>query len=221
MNAGGVDTKKKDLIGNFKNNGRAWNKEPTPVYDHDFPSDAVGRMVPYGIYDTQANHGFVCVGNSAETPAFAVESIERWWLEEGCARYAEATELLILADCGGANGHRARVWKYRLQKQLCDVYGLTVTVCHYPPGASKWNPIEHRLFSEISKNWAGLPLVNFQTALHYIRTTTTDAGLQVEARYIRKKYEKGEQVTQDEMDALCLTSHDTLPTWNYTLTPHT
>ncbi len=214
-----VDTKKKDLIGNFRNGGRAWKAKPIPVYDHDFPSDAVGRMAPYGIYDTQANHGFVCVGTSADTPAFAVDSIERWWLERGYARYLQAIELLILADGGGANGHRSRVWKYRLQKQLCDVYGLTVTVCHYPPGASKWNPIEHRLFSEISKNWAGEPLLSFRTALQFIRTTKTDSGLQVEARYIRKKYETGEKVPQAEMDALCLTYHDTLPAWNYTLAP--
>lgn len=216
-----VDCKKKDLIGNFHNGGRTWSQEPTPVYDHDFPSDAVGRMVPYGIYDTQANHGFVCVGNSAETPAFAVDSIERWWLEQGCARYAQATQLLILADCGGANSARSRVWKYRLQKQLCDVYGLTVTVCHYPPGASKWNPIEHRLFSEISKNWAGVPLVSYRTALQYIRTTKTDAGLEVEARFVRAKYETGEKVPQPEMDALCLTHYDALPAWNYTLAPST
>ncbi len=214
-----VDCKKKDLIGNFYNGGRRWGQAPTPVYDHDFPSDAVGRMVPYGIYDTLANHGFVCVGNSAEIPAFAVESIERWWLEEGCARYSQATQLLILADCGGANSARSRVWKYRLQRQLCDVYGLTVTVCHYPPGASKWNPIEHRLFSEISKNWAGQPLLSYHTALQYMRTTNTDAGLQVEARFVRAKYETGERVPQAEMDALCLTRHETLPAWNYTLAP--
>ena len=132
---------------------------------------------------------------------------------------SKATELLILADCGGANGHRSRVWKYRLQKQLCDVYDLNVTVCHYPPGASKWNPIEHRLFSEISKNWAGEPLVSFQTALHYIRTTKTASGLQVEARFVRQKYPTGEQVPQQEMEALSLTSHDTLPAWNYSLAP--
>jgi len=216
-----VDGKKKDLIGNFQNGGRTWCQEPTPVFDHDFPSDAVGRMVPYGIYDTQANHGFVCVGNSAETPAFAVDSIERWWLEEGCARYTEATELLILADCGGANSARSRVWKYRLQRQLCDVYGLTVTVCHYPPGASKWNPIEHRLFSEISKNWAGEPLVSFQTALQFMRTTKTDSGLEVEARFVRAKYELGETVPQPEMDALCLAHYEALPAWNYTLAPST
>ena len=140
-------------------------------------------------------------------------------MEEGCARYPEATEVLILADCGGSNSNRSRVWKYRIQKQLCDVYELTVTVCHYPPGASKWNPIEHRLFSEISKNWAGEPLVSFQTALHYLRTTKTKSGLAVEARFLRAKYQTGEKVPQAEMDALSLTRHDTLPEWNYTLAP--
>lgn len=214
-----VDTKKKDLIGNFKNGGCAWKKEAIPVYDHDFPSDAVGRMVPFGIYDTQANHGFVCVGASADTPAFAVDAIERWWVEVGDQRYPHAADLLILADCGGANGYRSRVWKYRLQKQLCDAHGLTVTVCHYPPGASKWNPIEHRLFSEISKNWAGEPLVSFGTALHYIRTTQTAAGLRVTARQVRKKYETGEKIPQAEMDTLCVASHEILPAWNYTLFP--
>ena len=203
----------------LKNEGSAWRTAPIPVKDHDYPSDAVGRMVPFGIYDTQANHGFVCVGTAGDTPAFAVDSIECWWLEEGWARYPHATELLILADCGGSNSNRSRVWKYRLQKQLCDVYDLNVTVCHYPPGASKWNPIEHRLFSEISKNWAGEPLVRFQTALHYIRTTKTNSGLQVDARFVRKKYPTGEQVPQQEMEALALTSHDTLPAWNYSLAP--
>ena len=158
-----------------------WEKEATPVYDHDFPSDAVGRVAPYGIYDTQANRGFICVGTSAETPAFAVDSIERWWKEEGQDRYPCAAKLLILADCGGGNSARSRVWKYRLQKQLCDAHRLSVTVCHYPPGASKGNPIEHRVFSEISKNWAGRPLLSFQTALHYIRTSKTSSGLRVRA----------------------------------------
>ena len=214
-----VDTKKKDLIGNFKNGGCAWKEKPIPVYDHDFPSDAVGRMAPYGIYDTQANHGFVCVGMSADTPAVAVDSIERWWMEDGDERYRHAAELLILADCGGGNGHRSRVWKYRIQKQLCDTHGLTVTVCHYPPGASKWNPIEHRLFSEISKNWAGRPLVSFRKALHFMRTTKTESGLRVKARLVRKKYQTGEKVPQADMDALCLCRHETLPAWNYTLYP--
>ena len=214
-----VDTKKKELIGLFKNGGQSWEKEAIPVYDHDFPSDAVGHVVPYSIYDTQANEGFVCLGTSAQTPAFAVDSIERWWKEEGQDRYPHAAQLMILADCGGANSARSRVWKYRIQKQLCDAYRLTVTVCHYPPGASKWNPIEHRVFSEISKNWAGKPLVSFRTALHYIRTTKTSTGLRVRARFVRKKYENGEKVPQSEMDALCLSKHKTLPAWNYTLSP--
>ena len=214
-----VDAKKKEQIGNFKNGGRSWEKEATPVYDHDFPSDAVGRAAPYGIYDTQANRGFICVGTSAETPAFAVDSIERWWKEEGQDRYPCAAKLLILADCGGGNSARSRVWKYRIQKQLCDAHRLTVTVCHYPPGASKWNPIEHRVFSEVSKNWAGKPLVSFQTALHYIRTTKTSSGLRVRARLVRKKYGTGERVLQADMDALSLSRAKTSPAWNYTLVP--
>jgi len=215
-----VDTKKKELVGNFKNGGRSWQKEAIHVYDHDFPSDAVGRVIPYGIYDTQANRGFVCVGSSAETPAFAVDSIERWWKEEGQDRYPRAGKLLILADCGGANSARSRVWKYRIQKQLCDAHRLTVTVCHYPPGASKWNPIEHRLFSEISKNWAGKPLISFRTALHYIRTTKTSSGLGVQARFISKKYKNGERVPQANLDTLRLSTPKTSPVWNYTLSPY-
>ncbi len=214
-----VDTKKKDLIGNFKNNGSAWKKEAIPVNDHDYPSDAQGRMVPFGIYDPQANDGFVCVGDAADTPAFAVDSIERWWQEVGTQRYPQATDLLILADGGAANGPRSRVWHHQLQRQLCDPYGLTVTVCHYPPGASKWNPIEHRLFSEISKNWAGEPLVSFRKALHFIRTTKTDSGLRVQARRVRKKYQTGQTVPQADIDARSLCRHETLPAWNYTHYP--
>lgn len=216
-----VDSKKKELIGNFKNSGQAWAKEAELVNDHDFPSDACGRIAPYGIYDTRANRGSVCVGKSAETPAFAVDSIVHWWLEEGRKGYPHKTELLILADCGGGNGYRSRVWKYRIQKQLCDAHGLTVTVCHYPPGASKWNPIEHRLFSEISKNWAGKPLKTFQTALNYIRTTKTDTGLRVKAHLVRKNYPKGEKVPEKEMKALCISRPENLPDWNYTLSPST
>lgn len=216
-----VDAKKKELIGPFKNGGRAWRQEPLAVYDHDFPSDARGRLVPYGIYDTRANHGFVWAGTAAETPAFAVDAIERWWAQIGAGRYPKARQLLILADCGGGNGYRSRVWKHRLQKQLCDVHGLTVTVCHYPPGASKWNPIEHRLFAEISKNWAGEPLVSYQTALRYIRSTRTASGLHVAAQLVRRKYQTGERVPQHQMDALRLRPHKTLPAWNYTLAPVT
>lgn len=214
-----VDTKKKELVGNFKNGGRAWEKNAIAVYDHDFPSDAAGRVVPYGIYDTQANRGLVCLGSSAETPAFAVDSVVQWWKEQGQSRYPHATKLLILADCGGANSVRSRVWKYRIQNQLCDPYRLTVSVCHYPPGTSKWNPIEHRLFSEISKNWAGKPLVSVQTALGYIRTTHTSSGLRVLARFVTKKYEKGERVSTADMNSLRLSRPKTSPMWNYTLSP--
>ena len=214
-----VDTKKKELIGNFKNGGRAWGKEAELVNDHDFPSDALGRMVPFGILDTQANRGIVYVSKSAETPAFAVDSIERWWVEEGRNRYPKSRQLLLLADCGGANGYRSRVWKYRIQRQLCDAHGLTVTVCHYPPGASKWNPIEHRLFSEISKNWAGKPLRTFRTALNYIRATRTTAGLAVLAHMVRKQYQKGEKVSEKEMQTPNITRDKNLPNWNYTIAP--
>ena len=158
-----VDTKKKELVGNFKNAGAAWNKEPVLVNDHDFRSAAVGMGIPYGVYDTEANRGALFVGTSHDTAAFAVACIAKWWRWEGRRRYPAAQRLLILADGGGSNGSRSRAWKYEIQKQLCDRYGLSVTVCHYPPSASNWNPIEHRLFSEISKNWAGKPLDSYET----------------------------------------------------------
>jgi hypothetical protein len=214
-----VDTKKKELIGNFKNNGRAWLGEPEPVYDHDFPSDAVGRMIPFGIYDTQHNRGYICINKSAETPAFAVDSIQLWWCEQGRTLYPCSTELLILADCGGANSSRARAWKYRIQNQLCDGLGLTVTVCHYPPGASKWNPIEHRVFSEITKNWAGKPLRTFRTALHCIRRTQTTTGLQIAAKVVKRAYRKGEKISDTEMQTININRHEHLPDWNYTIAP--
>ena len=212
-----VDCKKKELIGNFKHNGTTWQQKPYEVNDHDFRNDAEGIAVPYSIYDTQANLGFVVVGTSHETPAFAVEAITLWWKHSGANRYPKAKELLILADCGGANSARSRVWKYRLQHQLCALFHLAVTVCHYPPGASKWNPIEHRLFSEISKNWAGKPLKTYETALNYIRTTKTSTGLRVQAKLNRKYYPKGETVTDDNLAALYLRHHTTRPAWNYTL----
>jgi hypothetical protein len=160
-----VDTKKKELIGNFKNPGRIWGQEAEQVDAHDFPQDALGRAVPYGIYDLHANCGTVYVGQSADTPAFAVANLAHWVGGEMRERYPTATQLLIEADGGGSNSARSRVWKYRLQTQIADPYGLTLTVCHYPPGASKWNPIEHRLFSEISKTWAGCPLRSFEVML--------------------------------------------------------
>lgn len=214
-----IDTKKKELIGCFKNSGVSWQQEPWLVKDHDFRSDAAGRLIPYGIYDTEANHGFVVCGTQCETPAFAVDSIVLWWESYGSRVYDGATELLILADCGGANSARGRAWKFHLQKRFCDLYRIAVTICHYPPGASKWNPIEHRLFSEISKNWAGRPLDSYETATHYIRTTTTSSGLRIRARLHRRNYERGERIPNAEFKQLCLQPHKTLPTWNYTLTP--
>ena len=200
-----VDAKKKEKVGKFKNPGVSWQQEAHRVNDHDFLSDAVGMAISYGIYDTEANKGFVVVGTSHETPAFAVNSIAFWWKKWGMSMYPKDDELLILADCGGANSARARAWKYHLQYQLCDPYGLTITVCHYPPGASKWNPIEHGLFSHISNNWAGIPLESYKTVLNYIRTTKTDPGLRVKAHLVRKNYDKGERISNSEMADLVFT----------------
>jgi len=214
-----IDTKKKELVGKFKNNGVSWEITPYLALDHDFPSDAKGIGIPYGIYDTQANLGFVVVGTSHETPAFAVDAIVLWWKDCGRSMYPKTDELLILADCGGANSARARAWKYHLQHRLCNPYRLTVTVCHYPPGASKWNPIEHQLFSQISNNWAGKPLESYETIVKYARTTKTSCGLRVSARLLRKKYDKGEKISDTQMKTLVLTPHKTFPNWNYTLAP--
>lgn len=214
-----VDTKKKELIGNFKNPGRSWQVEPIRVNDHDFHVDAEGRAIPYGIYDDGENRGYVCVGTSCETPAFAVDSIVEWWCSVGRKRYPEARQLLILADCGGANGYRSRVWKYRLYRQLCERYNLTVSVCHYPPGASKWNPIEHRLFSEISKNWSGQPLTSHDRVVKYIRTTRTEGGMTVDARLVSTVYQKGERVSDSQMADIALVKNDQLRDWNYTILP--
>jgi hypothetical protein len=214
-----VDTKKKELIGNFKNNGTSWQQDPIAVNDHDFPSDAQGKAIPYGIYDTQRNMGTIFLGISYDTPKFAVESIEKWWKTEGRNQYPKSKKLLILADSGGSNSSRSRVWKHRIQKKLCNPYGLTVNVSHYPPGSSKWNPIEHRLFSEISKNWSGRPLDSYETVLKYIRTTKTTSGLKVKAHFVRKKYQKGEKISNLQMKSLPIKKHETLPDWNYSLMP--
>lgn len=214
-----VDSKKKEQVGNFKNAGAAWNRKAVAVNDHDFPSDASGVAIPYSIYDLQANRGSVFVGTSYDTPMFAVESISSWWRQDGKHRYPRADELVILADAGGSNGYRCRAWKYGLQHKICDCHRLTVTVAHYPSGASKWNPVEHRLHSEISKNWAGRPLDSYDTVLNYLRTTTTSTGLRVRARLVRKKYRKGMKITDAQMRELSIIKDDTLPKWNYTLTP--
>jgi hypothetical protein len=214
-----VDTKKKELVGLFKNPGTAWAQSPTHVNDHDFRSDALGMAVPYGILDLTANRGCVFVGNSHDTPAFAVGSVARWWATFGRRRYRGASRLLILADTGGSNGSRVRAWKWELQYQVCDRFGLEVLVCHYPPGASKWNPIEHRLFSEISKNWAGRPLDTYETIVNYIRTTSTETGLRVSARLLHGDYPIGQRVSKSDMKLLNLEHDPTLPQWNYTIRP--
>ena len=214
-----VDTKKRELVGRFKNAGVAWNGEPVAVNDHDFRSDSNGIAIPYGIYDLQANRGTVFVGMSYDTPQFAVDSIEKWWRTEGRQRHDNSHMLAILADSGGSNGARLRAWKYGLQNRLCNHHGLAVTVAHYPTGASKWNPIEHRLFSEISKNWSGQPLDSYETILNHLRTTRTSTGLRVRAHLVRRQYVKGVKIDDAEMDQLSLETHEPLPRWNYTLHP--
>lgn len=214
-----VDTKKKELVGNFKNPGQSWGKTPERVNVHDFPSEALGRAVPYGLYDLKHNCGTVYVGQSADTPAFAVDNIAAWCRTELPERFPGATHLLIEADGGGSNSARSRVWKRDLQDKVADVFGLTITVCHYPTGTSKWNPIEHRLFSEISKNWAGCPLRSFDEVVHYIRDTKTETGLTVQAQLVTQTYEKGVKVSDQEMDQLRLEPHDVCPNWNYTIYP--
>ena len=216
-----VDTKKKELIGRFKNAGRVWSQEAEAVNVHDFRPDALGRAVPYGIYDLTHNRGTVYVGQSADTPRFAVDLLARWWVDEGQDAFPAASELLILADGGGSNSARSRVWKQQIQEQLCDRYGLAVTVCHYPPGCSKWNPIEHRLFGPISSIWAGRPLDTWETMLGYLQGTTTTTGLTVRAARHDGAYQTGESVPDAVMATLNLTRHDVCPTWNYTLRPRT
>ena len=214
-----VDTKKKELVGNFKNAGRVWSLEPTAVKDHDFRSEAQGMANPYGILDLLSNRGSVFVGTSHDTPEFAASNVARWWRDCGRRYYSHASQLLILADSGGSNGARVRAWKYTLQEQVVDRFGLEVTVCHYPTGASKWNPIEHRLFSEISKHWAGQPLDNYDTLLRLIRETKTQTGLRVKSCLITKHFETGTKISVEQMRQLSLVKHRILPQWNYTLHP--
>ena len=214
-----VDTKKKELIGLFKNRGRVWCHEAKKVKDHDFRSEALGIAAPYGIYDVGLNSGMVVVGKSADTPEFAVNSIATWWLHHGSYQYPNSKRLLILADSGGSNGARPRAFKKFIQERIADEYGLEVTVCHYPTGASKWNPIEHRMFSEISKNWAGHPLESFETLLNFVRNTRTATGLRIKAYFDEREYEKGIKVSDKEFKQLRITRDDELSNWNYTITP--
>jgi hypothetical protein len=214
-----VDTKKKELIGNFKNSGRLWRDRPCDVADHDFPSYAEAKIAPYGIYDTIANEGSVYLGLSHDTAAFAVDSICSWWEQYGSFRYPHARHILILADNGGSNSPSNAAWRYHLWEALCQRCGLKVTVCHYPTGASKWNPIEHRLFSEISKNWAGVPLNDLETAIKYIRKTKTETGLKVTATLNRKHYQLKEQITDELKAQVLITRNQLFPKLNYILRP--
>lgn len=214
-----VDSKKKELIGNFKNPGQKWSRFPEPVLTHEFRSQAVGMANPYGIYDPTHNHGFVVVGTSSDTAEFAVDSIELWLNQHGFQNYGNFERLLILADAGGSNGYRPRLWKYTLYKKICCVYNISVTVCHYPSGASKWNPTDHRLFSFITRNWAGEPLRSYEIMLNLIRHTKTDTGLNVQAVLNDKVYQKGIKVDDQQFDTINIEKNDVLPKWNYTIHP--
>jgi len=214
-----TDTKKKELIGNFKNAGRIWCDQPEVVNAHDFPNDALCRAVPYGIYDLTHNLGYVYVGTSADTSEFSVDAIAMWWEQEDRPRFQCEDKLLILCDAGGSNGYRTRLWKKQLQEQLADRLGIEVMVCHYPTGASKWNPIERHLFSYISLNWAGKPLRSLETMLGYIRDTTTETGLKVKASLLDREYEKNIKVSDEEMGALSIVRRRVCPNWNYQIKP--
>lgn len=214
-----VDTKKRELIGNFKNPGRTWCKHPVDVYESDYPSQAEGVAIPYGIYDVARNEGFVVIGTSHQTPTFAIAAVRRWWRKVGQKQYRGKKQMLIEADCGGANGHRCWLWKWGLQ-QLADEYGLSITVTHLPTSASKWNPIEHRLFSSISQNWAGQPLIDYETVLKFIRTTRTEGGLTCRAYLDPTQYDTGVKIRLEQKSQINLKQHRLLPKWNYTVEPN-
>ena len=217
-----VDTKKKELVGNFKNAGREWHPEGEPelVDVHDFPSDALGKAIPYGVYDVGANDGFVSVGTDHDTPVFAVTTIEAWWKQVGLKRYPTAREIFITADAGGSNGYRSHVWKYELQR-VADKLDLAIHVSHFPPGTSKWNKVEHRLFSFISINWRGRPLRTYETIVNLIANTTNRGGLVVRARLDRRRYPTGRKVTPKQLRALRIERHDFHGDWNYVVRPRT
>jgi hypothetical protein len=217
-----VDTKKKELIGDFKNDGREWRPkgEPEIVRVHDFKDKILGKGIPYGVYDMLHNEGWVSVGIDHDTARFAANSILSWWREMGSNRFPRAKRLLITADGGGSNSHRTRLWKIALQ-ELANETGLKVVLCHFPPGTSKWNKIEHRLFSHITQNWRGKPLTSLQTIINLITSTTTKTGLTIQARADNNTYETGIKVTDQELAAVNLTKHKTHGSWNYTISPKT
>jgi hypothetical protein len=215
-----VDTKKKELIGNYDNAGQQWleSKKPCTVNGHDFPSPEVPRAYPYGIYDLARNTGFVNIGTDHDTGAFAVASIRGWWRHEGRSLYPDASQIVITADGGGSNGSRLRLWKLELQK-FADETGLPISVCHFPPGTSKWNKIEHRLFSFISSNWRGEPLRDYETIVNLIANTTTAKGLKVKCRLDRRKYPTGRKVTNEEMHRINMERNKFCGDWNYVIKP--
>ena len=217
-----VDTKKKELVGEYRNIGKEWQYkgEPVEVLSHDFPDPEVPRAIPYGVYDIGDNSGWVNVGISADTAEFAVESIRQWWYRMGNAKYPDISKIFINADSGGSNGYRIHLWKYELQR-LSNELQISISVSHFPPGTSKWNKIEHRLFSFISQNWRGKPLKDYRTIVDLIGATTTKAGLVVKARLDKKKYKKGKKVSQAELKRLNITRHEFHGEWNYTIRPQT
>lgn len=211
-----VDTKKKELIGEFKNNGKEWHKkgQPIQVNSHDFPDKDLGKVAPYGVYDLTQNKGWVSIGISYDTAEFAVESIRHWWKEMGQLSYPKATELLITADCGGSNGYRVGLWKKKL-KDLATELQIDINVCHFPPGTSKWNKIEHRMFCHITENWRGRPLVSREVVVNLIGSTTTKNGLTIKARLDEKQYEKGIKIPKKELDTLPIIRDEFHGEWNY------
>lgn len=215
-----VDTKKKELVGNFKNGGVEWHHEDAPelVDVHDFPHQAIGKAIPYGVYDVAENAGFVNVGTDHDTPVFAAASLDAWWKLVGSERYPDARELFLTADAGGSNGYRSRVWKAELQR-LADKYRIAIHVSHFPPGTSKWNKVEHRLFSFISINWRGRPLRTYETVVNLIGNTTNRGGLVVRAKLDRRRYPIGKRVTDKEMRSLNIDRDRFHGDWNYTLRP--
>ena len=217
-----VDTKKKELVGDFKNGGREWRPkgDPEPVRVYDFVDQALGKANPYGVYDPAANAGWVSVGTDHDTAEFAVETLRRWWDKMGRSRYPEATELLVTADGGGSNGSRVRLWKVALQ-WLADQTGLRISVCHFPPGTSKWNKIEHRMFSHISMNWRGKPLFSHEVVVNLIAGTTTRTGLKIEAELDTNAYPQGIHVTDEELEKIKIERADFHGEWNYTILPST
>jgi hypothetical protein len=215
-----VDTKKKELVGDFKNGGQEWQPkgEPEEVRVYDFIDPDLGKVAPYGVYDVAANQGWVSVGIDHDTAEFAVESIRRWWKEMGHPRYPTARRVLITADCGGSNGYRVRLWKRELQK-LADELGIEIQVCHFPPGTSKWNTIEHRMFCHITNNWRGRPLVSREVVVNLIGCTTTEAGLHIRSQLDENTYETGLKVSDEELAELALERDEFHGEWNYRLRP--